>query len=325
MNKLLQFFLGTILFVFILDFGLATILDSLYTRNKAGESGGLVNFFLDHKEEFDLLIVGSSRAHRHVIPEEFGCKAFNLSHHGLRIPFTAGLLDVLNDESKIPKVLLVHLELNSFSYYYEQNEVKDEELRNLNFFYKKNDFVTDIIDNISFGEWIKYLFHSYRHNGKLPSLFKNYIKTSDIKETYDGFDGLPVNLTDTIRLNKQQKLHNNILKQKLEIPLQLSQRAINYLDHVIKVAESANTQLIFFSSPKLFKNFEGENKASDFLENYLEKKGVVYINYTQQPLGVLDNKRYWRDFEHMNIDGAKIFTTMFKKDLKEQIDRDCFN
>ncbi len=323
MEKLIKFFLFSLVLVVLLDFGISRILNQIYKQNKVGESGGVLNYYLGHEVPSDLLILGSSRAHRHVIPDSFNCKGFNLSHHGFRIPFTAGILDILQQEQKIPKIVLVHLELNSFCYHIE-DDLKDSELRNLNFFYGKNDFITDQINKLSYGEKFKYFLSSYKYNGKVPSLISNFIETQNFKD-HNGFKGLEMNPEDSSRIQKQIDIRKSLKFNPEVSEFKISDTGKKYLNHVAEMFQNSDSNLIFFSSPRYLENTTGEELSRNFLKQFLEEQNIPYLDYTNYKIPELKRKKYWRDVEHMNIDGAKVFTPILRNDLQLLLDDSCFN
>lgn len=323
MEKLIKFLLYSSILVILLDFGISRVLNKIYQLNKVGESGGVINYYLGSDTSSDLLVLGSSRAHRHVIPDSFNCKAFNLSHHGFRIPFTAGVLDILNQENKIPKIVLVHLELNSFCYHMK-DDLKDSELRNLNFFYGENDFVTDQINKLSRGEKLKYLLASYKYNGKVPSLISNFIETKNLKD-HNGFKGLKVNLSDSVRIQKQINIRNSLNFNPDVSEFKISNTGVKYLTHVVELFQERDVDLVFFSSPRFLKNTKSEELSRDFLKQFLNERNIPYLDYTNHKIPELEHKRFWRDLEHMNIDGATVFTARLIKDLQLLLDDSCLN
>ncbi|MTI32493.1 hypothetical protein E1171_16870 [Cytophagales bacterium RKSG123] len=52
------------------------------------------------------------------------------------------------------------------------------------------------------------------------------------------------------------------------------------------------------------------------VNEYLNAKGVKYFNFAEKQFDELANPWLWKDNAHLNFEGAKIFSSLFKEDLK---------
>ena len=302
-----------VVIVLLSDFVISIGLEKLYEINQYGESGGVINYYLQGEETPELLIMGSSRSHRHVVPDSFACSTFNLSHHGMRIPFNAALINILAQEKKLPKVLLLHIEMGSFAFY-EGQDIAKNDVQNLRYFYTKNDKVKEYINGLSGSEQFKYLFRSYRFNGRIPSLIKNVIKTKRSKPHHDGFEPLYPTKQDSARIELQIKLQAEI--KRPDAPIFISKKAVSFLNDVIKTCKEENIRLVLFNSPRFLPPNEGQIMASDYLTNLCSEKQIEFLNFDTVEILALKKRKYWRDFEHMNINGASIFTSYLKQQIE---------
>jgi len=297
-----------------IDLIASLLLDKMYQYNKVGESGGLINYYLELEDSPELLIMGSSRAHRHVIPDSFNFNTFNLSHHGMLIPFQSGLINILEQKSKLPKILLVHIEMGSFCYY-ESQDISLKSLQNLKYYYSSNRQIKDYIDGISSTEKFKFVSRSYRYNGSIPSLIKNLYTTLYKFKPHDGFEPLLPTDLDSARISKQLKIQASLSYPSTE--LKMSHKALRFLNDIISISKRNHVKLIFFTSPRYTDSRTADIKADQYLSQLLKKEGIPFINYGTIKIPNLKSRTNWRDFEHMNLNGAKIFTSDFKKRLKE--------
>lgn len=316
MNSVLKYSFLFLLSCFLLDRSLGLLLDNIYKRNKIGEAGGKINYFIENIEKPDFLVLGSSRGLSHIIPDSFGQKTFNLSHHGMKIPFNAGLIHILNKKNKLPKILVLHIELSSFSFY-EGYDIDKSETAFLRYYYHSVPEIKEYIDEISFFEGIKYYSRLYRYNGTIPSLISNYFLTLNAPPTDNGFEISFSSPRDSIKVLKQVELQSK--RKAPNKPLVISETSINYLTDAISICKKTGTNLVIVTSPKYQPKNQGEIKASIFLLDFLKKNNIPFLDYNDNRIKELRKLKYWRDFEHMHIQGAKIFTNQLKNDIQNII------
>ena len=296
----------------LLDQGIGLLLDNIYKQNKIGEAGGKLNYYLDDIDSTDILILGSSRGLSHIIPDSFGNRCFNLSHHGMKVPFNAGVVQILNVKNKLPNFLILHIELPSFAFYIG-NDIDKSETAFLRYYYHQIPKIREYIDEISPFEKIKYLSKLYRYNGTIPSMLSNYIRSQKSPPTDNGFEITYPSLKDSARIEKQVQLQLKRVRPSKE--LLISKQSLKYLDDIISICNQKEVNLVIVSSPKYQPKTPGEELAANFLEKYLEKEKILFLDYGDNQIQELQKLKYWRDFEHMHIKGAEVFTKNLKKDL----------
>lgn len=91
--------------------------------------------------------------------------------------------------------------------------------------------------------------------------------------------------------------------------------ASHYLDSIVDLTKQKNIELVLVNIP--FQNKYLERVPSNFIEYYNTEKtrmlenGVTVLDYSQVQLP----DEYFKDYNHLDLEGANFFTGMVKKDL----------
>jgi hypothetical protein len=107
-------FIGKILLVllvsaFVLDFSYSYVYSKSKSRNK------IENILNDKSKEFDVIMLGSSRANNHFVPQLFiekGLKAYNYGMSGSRLQETALVLQLMLEKKYTIKNIILEVDLN---------------------------------------------------------------------------------------------------------------------------------------------------------------------------------------------------------------------
>lgn len=321
MNKILIFLLGIISIVFIFDRVIALSVDYFLPEVKYGQKVGEINYFLSKEEKTDLLVLGSSRARNHVIPDSFESKVFILAHDGMYFSFNLGVTAILSNQKKLPKTILFHIEPYFFGRNINSNEETFfEQIHHLKSFYNKDKLITKYINRTSRRDKLKYLFHTYKFNGALPSLLINYIKSKLNPPDYNGFEAIPYNPSaPTFVVNKKIINEEKLLRQLSSLDSKKELSVFEYFEDLFTLVDATDSEIIFFTAPvyPTYKDMLGNPDLGRIIKSYLNKKGKIYLNYIDDiNLSELENKKYWRDPNHLNIEGARIFTSDLKKQFE---------
>lgn len=290
-------------------------LDYLYERNFWGASGGQLNNYLKNVETPELLIIGDSRAHRHLIPDSFACRTFSLCHHGMDFLYHAGVLHVLETEGKLPKKIILHLEHAQFSVP-EGMQPETRDIQHLRYFHGKNEYITRKINELDKGERFLYLFDGYRYNGKVSSLVKNYLASRQRQPDNSllGFEALPPESMDSIRVVREVEQNDRLKWNEKNFVVPASSVAV--MEEIISLCQRNGVELTCFISPFFFQPPPRYRFAAAFLEDFFQKKGIPFLDFSMNRPPIYDRMRLWRDAYHLNLDGARVFTNQFKNQIK---------
>ena len=209
--------------------------------------------------------------------------------------FQTGLVSILSDHRKMPPVILLHLEPEEFI----GNQLNDD-IQNLKFYYSKNELVTSYLANLSYFEKFKFYFHSYRYNGRVITLVKNYFQTLYKLDEGNGYS--PIKRSDRDSVNTLYSIKN--ISAQIEGRFNLEQW--NFFEKFLMICKQNNTKVICFTSP-VYKNFNSYPKTMKTIDSLMERHRIQYINYLKYPIEILDeHPGLWRDRQHLNHDGARL-------------------
>ena len=314
LKKILTWLLIIILSVFMLDRTASFILDKLYSKTLIGQSGGKINYYLNKSAIPDVVIMGDSRAYYEVNPDSFRCTCFNLAHAGMDDCFQLGLIDLLIQQHKTPKIILLHVE-PYFLVYKDSLPFYSQDILTLKYFYGINDTITNLVNHISRFEKWKYALKSYRYNGRIISLIKNY-KTTISTPNYatNGFDFVPASKSDSMTTEMSAN-------KQLEGAVYFNRSKTRYLESIIKLAKQNGIRLVFFTSPYFYKlNMDYIKPGRIFLDSIASANKISYLDYSDIKMNKeFQNPSYWTDAEHLNENGAGLFSKIVATDFLKSI------
>ena len=276
------------LVLFVADFALAMLFDRMYQRMQTGQTGGEINRYLAFAKPPNLLIMGDSRARYQVIPDSFAVPAFSLCHAGMGQVFQTGLLEVLVQEKKMPRNILLHVD---FQDYVGKDDLEDA--GNLRYYYNKIPVVTAAVNQISQYERIKYLFNLYRYNGRVISTVKNYLQSRSNPSLGSGYQSIGTASYDSTSFVSASTSQTT-----------MQRRNLRHLQRFISVCHQNNINLLCFTSPYFSKpNYSTTVGAP--IDSLLKAQKVPYLNTVEQTLPILkQHATYWLDNDHLNELGA---------------------
>lgn len=270
-------FISAILVLFILDFIYTKIYVSSKPRNK-------ISYALQEKNQnFDVVILGSSRANNHFESKQFidmGLHTYNFGMSGASLEESALLLEILLKENTI-KNLILEVDLNLQNNYHSEgtrvgflpymNQSKIIEL-----YYANRISNFEILNKIPFYRYMKY----DSKIGFRESFFTSINKGSEnLKKA--GFYGLQ-GKTNSMRYDLSNK--HPVASYSYE--------------HIKSLCKINNINLIAVTTP-MCKNTTGINFFNEVTTLYPE----IY-NLEE----VVNNDFYFYSCGHMNEKGAKIYT-----------------
>lgn len=294
MKKSLVYILSSILLIGTIDWALGSLFDSLYARVLLGQTGGKINYYLRQKD-FSAVVMGNSRALYQINPDSLGSNCFNLSHAGMSQIFQTGLVHVLEKQKKMPRIILLHLEPEEFTF-----SDHGDDIQNLKYYYGKDSLVTAYLRNVSPYEQYKFLFHLYRYNGRAASILKNFWYSRHSLPGNNGFE--------TIAATPRDSINTFYSAEKIEPfkTTELNTTQVRYLEEFIKTCAKSNTKLICFTSP-LFTTPRGMNEVSTKLAAILSRHGVPYLTADELNVAEYPHREWlWKDAHHLNDHGSAI-------------------
>lgn len=306
MRKFSIIFLISVSLLIVCDRSLGYLFDYFYQHTKTGQTGGKINYYLNLSKTPEWVIMGNSRALYQIIPDSFARPTYNLCHAGMHQIFQTGLLTQMAGEGKMPTLILLHIEPDEF-----MGEQFNRDIQNLKYYYSKNEWITRELDRLSRYEQVKFLFASYRYNGRVISLIKNYIQTMRAPYASNGYMAIEPTATDSA--TTMYSLHQE-LPTAAKI---INKQQWNYLNEFVSRCRKNGTHVICFTSP-IYSYHQASNIGMQELESRLKKMGVPYINYLNKKIPALQKKAsFWKDRHHLNHAGAQMESSVLAKDIED--------
>ena len=127
--------------IFLVDRGAFVLINKMENRVYQGDSVGKINYFYSFKDSVNTLILGSSRAAHHFVPDFFEKSCFNMGVDGKKIAYVTALVSTLKKANQNIIVQIDHDLLFDSSYKGEDALSllhKSFENKNLSIFFKEN-------------------------------------------------------------------------------------------------------------------------------------------------------------------------------------------
>lgn len=287
----------------------------IYKTTLLGQSGGKINYLLKYRKEVSILAMGNSRCAHHIIPSKLGdSSVYNLSHNGMSLIFQTGLIDqLINNEDIQIDTILLHLEMHEI---FDQSNRRRSDIQFLKYYYNQNHWIRHKINSLSRFESIKYLPLSYKWNGKVMSVINNKIKSRYTQIPTDGYTAQTPTSRDSV--NVVWSYNKRVKNTPMISDIRINENVKSYLEHIKILCDSKEVVLICFTSPKYRPSKENRIFAKS-LNNYFGDMGITYFNYGNEfDYNVkLQSIWNWKDSEHLNEDGAIIFTEKIREDIEK--------
>lgn len=279
------------------------MLSYLYLKNRSGQSGGKINYFLRLEPKPEVLIMGNSRALYQIIPDSFAnANIYNLCHAGMDDCFQLGLLHYIIKSNKAPKVILLQIDPEYYIKKEDDKEFISTDIQHLKYYYNKDSLVKFHINQMSPFEKFKNAIPLYKFNGRVISLLKNLIVSDNKVDKFRGFVKVAPTKFDSI--NTINSFKERAPKKKFEF----NPENTKYLKDFIAICKQNDIQLICFTSPHYKYNKDYYSHLKSNIDLVLANNNIAYIDFDEQVqvTKLLTSPVYWKDCMHLNLHGAAI-------------------
>ena len=249
----------------------------------------------------DVVIVGSSYARHHYCTSILADSTnaylgtnysfYNAGINGQFVDCNACTVESILNRYK-PKLIIFDTNANEFTTYKSQKR-----LSRYKPFYKTNLKVKEYLDRMGRKEQMKVQINMYRFNSKAISII------GDLMFHYNPDDGY-------YPLYQIMKNSDSKTKGKKSSPNKVNDFSVDSFDKMLTSCCNSNVNIIVVSSPRYKPNEDNELIQSVCDEHnipYIELYNIVFFN--NQP-------ELFYDKNHLNNDGAIIFTKIFFEELK---------
>jgi len=292
-----RFIYKVLLLVFVVicvDLSAGFVFSNLFSKAKSGIA--YKENYIFNKTNEDLLIFGSSRAEHHYIPEilqnETKINTYNVGREGAGIFFHyAVFLSTL--ERYKPKVVI--LDLDHRDVYLQSNNFGPNVVKEAAPFYGKINKEFDSLLVRDFYDYFLYQSNLYKYNKKFFPILTGAIRN---EKKFDGY--VPIS----------GKM-NSIPKDSIIKDFSIDKDLVKVTRDFILKAKKNNIRLIVVLSPS-YKKLPLEFEA--YVNSLESKYNINIINHFKDTT-FLNHPNYFRDIDHLNDEGAKLYSKIISKEI----------
>ena len=287
----------------ILDWAVGTWSEKMYFKSKYGIFRRQIYCLTESQD--DLMILGSSRAAHHYVPQIFedslGITCYNAGSDGQCIYYHYGILSSRIQREQPPKIVI--LEVINTDVEVSQGATFSLEAALDRYAPHYGEF--EEIDSLfAFNGWkekIKLISKTYKYNSKLVQTIKcNYIPWPEDKG-YEALNGvMKITEKDVVTDVALQSEQPNIEEQKLV-----------YLQKFINDCKVNNIKLVMCYSPYYNQSIP---KSIKMIEELAKINGVCFLNYGNDAR--FQVPEYFQDPSHLNNNGAILYSKEISRILK---------
>jgi hypothetical protein len=283
-------------------------------KNAHGEFAKLRQAFED-KNNFDLLVIGSSRAecefYTPVIDSATGLTSFNIGMTGAVMPFIRATLEAYLVHSAPPKYVVLNLDLHSFS-------DNPDTVYNFPRYFA-------FLDNEKLYEGLKARDKRFAYFKYLPFYSMPFYTSRYFNSSLRGWIGKPGKYDADYEQGFAPHIKNSGLGDfdTLTIPVfnhYAPAFAWEELGKIDSICKKNGSQLILAVVP-LFHRWEDKvinySALLSLFRNYAMQRHIPFIDLSRDPIRF--NKALYADPAHLDKEGAIIFTRHFCAELRQYI------
>lgn len=282
------------------DFGFGKACDYMTTHAKGGATKQLVD--LCEKDHYDMLVMGSSKAHHNYIPQVFtdslGLTCYNAGYDGNGIILAYAILSMI-DDNRLPKLIVYDVKQQFDIYHYDGDGDYTRYYQKLKKFIDEP-VVTEIVESISKADVTKLHSGLVRYNGDLLFTLSGFLRGEKKGNNY-GYAPMKGQLEES---DVQEKDYSN----------ELDTLKMEYFRKFIELTKERNVDLIVVFSPEFNTPY-----AEDLLpiRKLCKAEDVTVVD-------LFEDESYQRielfvDHCHMNEVGAKMLSEAMVKEIKSII------
>lgn len=295
-----KFVLHILLFfavVACLDYGWGKVMDYMSINANSGDAKALHVLCMD--SEYDVLIMGSSRAHHHyddkLLSDSLGLSVYNTGVDGNGVILMYGLWKLIS-QRYVPKLIIYDVEPAFDLMVYTDDDNNRRYLSKLKPYFHES-CIDSIFRRVSTMEELKNYSGFFRYNTDFFNVIKGYI--SHTKTPQYGYLPIVGKMKDGNRTVKTDNINIDSTK-------------ISFLRDLAKEVREKGGQIVFVASPKYR---VASSKAYEAVEIIAEEIGVPFWDYYTEES--FQNYEYFKEPMHLNDEGAKVFTLQIAKKIKD--------
>lgn len=301
-----------LIIVIAIDFLLGSVAEYLFFRQKSGKFARIT--YALREVEADVIILGSSHAHRHFVPsvleQKLGMSFYNAGVQGQELLFNTVMAEIVLNRTK-PKILIVNID----PYWMFESKTPYDRLSDLNPYYGEYpDIIKPIIDLKSPIEHYKNLSKAYRFNSTIVHIIKYYLSPQPDEK---GFRPLGGKMSpEALRSASETEFRESMNKRKLD------PNCVNAFEKLLSMAKEKNINLILVGSPHISGSWV-KNNSSGLMEKIIRKHDIPYIDLTCCK-NFTNHCELFNNPSHLNKAGALLFSSILADSLNRRSLKNIF-
>lgn len=246
-----------------------------------------------HESKEEILILGSSRAAHHYVPQIFvdslGMSCYNCGSDGQCIYYSYGLLSAYIERGAIPKIVIYEVMPTDIEVSEGATFTLDAAVDRLLPNYGEYEQIDSLIELKGWKEKVKLLSKTYRYNSKLVQLIKcNFIGVTEDR----GYEPLFGVMDDKLTAESSKKEERSIA---------IEEGKVDCLKKMMHLCKDNNIQLVLAYSP-YYKTYADVKMIKEIAQD----ESVLFWDMARDTY--FDNSTLFRDGMHLNDEGAKAYT-----------------
>lgn len=294
MKRIIKYTIIVIVTLLTVDYAVGIIGSKLRSSAKGGDTARFE--YINHGTCDSVLIFGSSRAMHHyvsnILEDSLGVSVYNTGADGNGIILAYMQLVSILCHNR-PNVIIYDV-YPPFDFAEGDNS---KYLGRQRYYYGENPAVDSVFWRISPTERIKMLSNMYRYNSDLLQLVADNLspKQIDIKGYRPHFG------TSDFIIEKDK-------------PFVIDSLKVEYFNRFVDLCKANNIDLRLFFSPRYY-GHDNPSVGYDAARKLAATKGLTIHDYLRvKPFD--KNTTLFKDSQHLNDDGAQVFTRQIVKDLR---------
>ena len=254
----------------------------------------------------DVVVIGSSRGEinyvSQIIEDSLGLPCWNASRGGQGTPYFRAIQEGILSRYA-PKVVILNIDDNDL-----ETRPNYGHAGVLRPFYHNHPEIRPILDQTSKYEWALLKSRLYAYNSSYYYLIRPYL--------VKGLDGKTSDKGWKPRLDKMQRDIGGVIEpEPQKVPLHPESVAL--FDTLISKFQQRGTRVFLVVSPNFGRSVSASS-AIEYLKKTSQQRGIPLFVYSNDT-AFITKPEYFVDPEHLNVEGAQLFTRNLIRQIKPHI------
>ena len=249
-----------------------------------------------YDKDADILLLGASKANHHYIndslEQHFRMSVFNCGIDGDNIVTSRTQFDAMK-ERRLPKMVILDLSGGQLGSDWESVFLTHKVYEGI-----EPHYTSVAKEYLSTKRRIMLLSSLYKLNEEIPDLLLSYIQGQNGNNGFSPLLGTNANISHITKTDKKPYVIGEVQRDNL--------------DYIVSCCKEHSIKLVVVYSPTLITYNNGVTQS---FADYCSENNVPFFNYESDTL-YTNHPEYFKDYNHLNIIGAKVFT----KDIINKIE-----